>query len=367
MMTIDSHRVSLTKITLLLLIILLSACYIVPKREFSDYNRVFEQVRKVGEAVVMDYAVAKKEQQQLKQREQVQPARKNSFNSQQLLISTVPIDDISLRFQVWKVVGSYNKILTQLIAGEPIETESKSLLNNLLRFSVNALRSTAANISPSAAALNAILTEIEKGFERRKIIKSIEKISPIISSQLIANMKQDSELFYSVRYGINNYHYQQLRVNISRHIATFITLANSLEFSVQNRQVYPLVDSLNRRLTQIAPSSTGRGFKAIKLLKSRSAKTAGKLTVAQLKLLKTQILRLLDQAEQYNIALEAYRNMLTAYVRLLGQVDLRLRIMQQTATTGSTASIKLGEEFEIALIKMRQALLYYQKNQLLGT
>ena len=350
----------LRKITLFSLIFLLTACSVVPEREFSNYTHIFEQVQAIGEEVIIDYAVAKKEQAWLKHQEEVQAARKDVFNSNQLLISTVAIDDIAIRLKAWKVLGSYNKILSQLIANEPIENETKSLFNQLLRLSIDGLRDAAAKISPFASALDAIFVEVEKGFKRRKIVKSIEKVSSIISSQLIVNMKKDSELFYKVRYGINSHRYQQLRVDISRHIATFIKLANLMDSHTQSYKVYPLVNTLNRRLEQMASSPTGRGFKPIRL-NLKAGKNNRVLAVSQLQLLKTQILMLLNQAEQQNRALEAYSEMLTAYVRLLSQMDLSLKIMQHTAKTNETESIKLDKDFEISLIKMRQALSYYQR------
>jgi len=350
----------LRKITLFSLIFFLTACSVVPEREFSNYSHIFEQVQAIGEEVIIDYAAAKKEQAWLKHQEAVQTARKDVFNSNQLLISTVAIDDIAIRLKAWKVLGSYNKILTQLITGKPVKAEAKNLLNQLLRLSINGLRDAAAKISPFASALDAIFVEVQKGFKRRKIVKSIERVSPIISTQLIVNMKKDSELFYKVRYGINSYRYQQLRVDISRHIATFIKLANLMDSNTQNYKVYPLVNTLNRRLEQIATSPTGRGFKPIRL-NLKAGKTHSILVLSQLQLLKTQILMLLAQAEQQNRALEAYSEMLTAYVRLLSQMDLSLRIMQHAAQTNGSESIKLGEDFEISLIKMRQALSYYQR------
>ncbi|MDQ7090172.1 MAG: hypothetical protein Q9M50_05935 [Methylococcales bacterium] len=361
----DSYRrlgLSFGKVSLLLLIFCLNACSVVPKREFSDYQHLFKAVRNVGEEVIINYAVAKKEQAQLKNHEEIQSPRKVSFKSKQLLMSTVAIDDVAIRLKSWKVVDSYNTLLIKLIEGKPIEAESNHLLDNLLRLSVKGLRDTAKKISPFAVALDAIFSELQKSFERRKIIKSIERVSPIISSKLITSMKKDTELFYSVRYGINNYHYQKLRVNISRHIAAFVKLANQIEPKTQNYKVYPLVDKLNLRLEQIAVSSTGRGFKPIRL-KSSKGRRRSSLAISQLTLLKTQIIMLLDQAEQQNIALEAYSDMLTAYVRLLGQMDLSLRVMQQAAITGTARDIDLGDDFEMSLMKMRQAFLYYQKTQ----
>ncbi len=350
----------LRKTTLFSLIFFLTACSIVPEREFSNYRHIFEQVQAIGEEVIIDYAAAKKEQAWLKHREEFQAARKDIFESKQLLMSTVAIDDIAIRLKAWKVLGSYNKILTQLIAGKPVEAETKNLFDELLSLSMSGLRDAAAKISPFASVLDAIFVEVQKGFKRRKIVKSIEKVSPIINSQLIVNMKKDSELFYKVRYGINSYYYQQLRVDISRHISAFVKLANLIDPRTQNYEVYPLVNTLNKRLEQIATSPTGRGFKPIRL-SLNAGKTKRILVISQLQLLKTQILMLLDQAEQKNRALEAYSEMLTAYVRLLSQMDLSLRIMQHATQINGTESIKLGEEFEISLIKMRQALLYYQK------
>ncbi|MCK5897580.1 MAG: hypothetical protein KAG06_00735, partial [Methylococcales bacterium] len=231
----------LNKSLLIILILLLNACAIVPEHEFSDYRYVFNQVRDVGEKVIIDYALAKKEQAQLKKNNTLQAPRKNTFNSHQLTISNLPVQDVAVRLRAWDVMATYNDALTQLIAGKTLKSKDQTVLNKLLHFSVGSLRDAASSLSPIAAALDAIITEVEKGFKRHHIVTSIENISEIISSKLIVGMKKDSELFYKVRYSINNYHYQKLRVNISRHIKTFITLSNEIEPLEQQQKVNPLV------------------------------------------------------------------------------------------------------------------------------
>ena len=380
----------LNKSLLIILILLLNACAIVPEHEFSDYRYVFNQVRDVGEKVIIDYALAKKEQAQLKKNNTLQAPRKNTFNSHQLTISNLPVQDVAVRLRAWDVMATYNDALTQLIAGKTLKSKDQTVLNKLLHFSVGSLRDAASSLSPIAAALDAIITEVEKGFKRHHIVTSIENISEIISSKLIVGMKKDSELFYKVRYSINNYHYQKLRVNISRHIKTFITLSNEIEPLEQQQKVNPLVETLNKRLKQIAISSVGRGFDPIllelpkklkpkkrykryrsqyrrqkamigKIMMAKIKSEKSRVVLSQLTVLKTQILMLLDEAEQQNVALEAYHDMLTAYIRLLNQMDLYLRVVQQAAVSGKSEPLELGKNFEIALIKMRQAFLYYQK------
>ncbi len=380
----------LNKSLLIILILLLNACAIVPEHEFSDYRYVFNQVRDVGEKVIIDYALAKKEQAQLKKNNTLQAPRKNTFNSHQLTISNLPVQDVAVRLRAWDVMATYNDALTQLIAGKTLKSKDQTVLNKLLHFSVGSLRDAASSLSPIAAALDAIITEVEKGFKRHHIVTSIENISEIISSKLIVGMKKDSELFYKVRYSINNYHYQKLRVNISRHIKTFITLSNEIEPLEQQQKVNPLVKTLNKRLQQIAISSAGRGFDPIllelpkklkpkkrykryrsqyrrqkamigKIMMAKIKSEKSRVVLSQLTVLKTQILMLLDEAEQQNVALEAYHDMLTAYIRLLNQMDLYLRVVQQAAVSGQSEPLELGKNFEIALIKMRQAFLYYQK------
>ncbi|MCK4493303.1 MAG: hypothetical protein KAU26_04560, partial [Methylococcales bacterium] len=359
----------LNKYLLILLILGLNACAVVPEREFSNYRYVFKQVRDVGEKVIIDYALAKKEQAQLKKNNSLQAPRKNSFNSQQLTISNLPVQDVAVRLRAWDVMASYNEALTQLIAGQTLKSKDQSVLNKLLHFSVDSFRETASGLSPIAAALDAIVTEVEKGFKRHHIVTSIKNISEIISAQLIVGMKKDSELFYKVRYSINNYHYQKLRVNISRHIGIFIKLANEIDPLEQQKTVNPLVETLNKRLQQIAVSSTGRGFEPItldlpeklkklkkprrrsyrryqhqkalieKIMMTKVKPEKNRVVLSQLSVLKTQILMLLDEAEQQNVALEAYHEMLTAYIRLLNQMDLYLRVVQQAAISGKSESL----------------------------
>lgn len=354
---------SLKTIATLSLLFFLTACSI-PTREFSAYNNAFAETQKIGEQIVIDYSVAKKELAVLKRGKDEQAVRKSSFKSNQLLLSKVPIDDVAIRLAAWEVVGSYNKVLSNLIAGKPAqaESESKNILSSLLRLSAKALSTTASKLHPAAAALKAILAEVEKGLERRRIIKSMERISPIISNGLIANMKKDSELFYKVRYGLNNHRYQQLRFDIGRHIKAFVKLANIMSVEARIDTVYPMVKTLNARMEKIAKSSTGRGFKPIKL-RPKAGGSNGPIIISQLNTLKMQILILLDQAAQQNQALESYRETLTAYVRLLNQLDLHLKALQQAATDGRSEQIELSNDFNTALIQMRQAHLYYQNSQ----
>jgi hypothetical protein len=379
----------LIKCCLIATILVLNACGVVPKREFSEYNYVFQQVREVGEKVIIDYALAKKEQAQLKKNQTIQLPRKNTFTSQQLTISQLPVEDVAMRLRAWNVMASYNGALTQLIAGKSLKVTHETLLSKLFYFSMNSIRETAIQLSPIAATLNAIIVEVEKGMKRHNIIKSIKRISTIISSQLIVSMKKDSELFYNIRYSINQYYYQKLRVNISRHIRIFRQLANEIEPNEQEKKVLPLVKVLNKRLNQIAMSALGRKFSPIILDKPKPLKKISRrsrrkkiyrrkyligkallkkikaeksrVVLLQLSVLKTQILMLLDKAEQQNVALEAYHAMLTAYVRLLNQMDLSLRVMQQAAVSGHSVTMSMEKDFEIALIKMNQAFLYYQK------
>lgn len=350
----------------LVIVASLTHCASIPEREFSDYLHTFEQFRKSSEMVLLDYAAAKKEKLALDQQQQGLPyLRQPFFQTNQLVLPEDSIDDVAIRFKALEVVDSYNQTLTNLIAGKPPETEDKTkeLLRNIVALSGKAVVSTAANISPAFAALSGIATELGKIYEQHKTLAVLLKVSPIISGQLLADMRKDTALFYRVRYGLNTYHYQQINAKIGRKIADFIKIADSISAENRKKTVLPLIKTLNQNLAMIAQSATGSGFKEIKLT-SKTGNNNSDQTVAQLISLKEQILELVEQAKQLDKNLDAYRQMLTVYAYMLNELEFQLKLMQQVAEQQQSVEVLATHDFSKVVLKMRQSYSYYQSNKL---
>lgn len=349
-----------------LMLLGLNGCASIPEREFTDYLATFEQVRKASELVLIDYAAAKKEKLALDPA-QTPALRQASFQTNQVLVAEDSIDDVAIRFKIWEIVDTYNQTLVSLLAGNAVKTEDKSkmLLRTLVGLSGQAFVTVASNISPAFAALKNIGSEIGKAYQQQKIVSILLKVSPVISTQLISTLQKDSELFYQVRYGLNSYHYQQINAKIGRKIAEFVKLAYSVSNASRNKTVLPMVKTLNTSLASIAKSSTGTGLKAIEL-KPQFGKDDSAQTLAQLANLKEQILSLIDQANQQNKVLEAYRQMLSAYVRMLYELDFQLKLMLEVAQQQQAVEVLMANDFNDTVLRMRQAYLYYQNNHPIG-
>lgn len=360
----NSYRWQKFSITLVI-IASLNSCASISEHEFSDYLQTFEQVRKSSELVLLDYAAAKKEKLALDQQQNGTPyLRQPAFQTDQLVLPEDSIDDVAIRFKAWEIVDSYNQALTNLIAGKPPETEDKTkeLLRNIVSLSGKAIASTASNVSPAFAALSGIATELGKIYEQHKTLAVLIEVSPIISSQLLADMRKDTVLFYRVRYGLNNYHYQQINAKIGRKVGDFIKIANSVSNENRNKTVLPLIKTLNQNLAMIAHSTTGARFKEIKL-SARLGDNNSAQTIAQLIALKEQILELVEQAKQQDRTLEAYRQMLTVYAYMLNELEFQLKLMQQVAEQQQSVEVLATNDFSKVVLKMRQSYLYYQSNK----
>lgn len=354
------------KLSISLLIIAgLNSCASIPEREFSDYLRTFEQVRKSSELVLMDYAAAKKEKVALDQQQKGLPyLRRPTFQTNQLVLPEDSIDDVAIRFKAWEIIDSYNQALTNLIAGKPPETEDKTkeLLRNIVSVSGKAIVSSASNISPAFAALSGIASELNKIYEQHKTLAVLLKVSPLISSQLLADMRKDSVLFYRVRYGLNTYRYQQINFKIARKVADFIKIADTVSLENRNKSVLPIIKTLNENLAMIAQSTSGAGFKEIKL-SSKAGNNTSAQSLAELLSLKEQVLELVEQAKQQDRALDAYRQMLTVYTYMLNELEFQLKLMQQVAEKQQSVEILATNDFSKVVLKMRQSYLYYQSSK----
>lgn len=343
----------------------LNSCASIPAAEFSDYVHTFGQVRNASELVLLDYASAKKEKLALDQQQKGIPyQRHSSFQTNKLILPKESVNDIAIRFKAWDIIDTYNQALTNILAGKPPETEDKTkgLLRNVFALSGKAIVSTASNISPAFAALSGLGTEIGKIYEKDKTLAILIQVSPVISTKLIADMRKDAALFYQVRYGLNNYYYQQINTKIARKIAEFIKLAQSVPRENRKKNILPLIKTLNKNLAMMAQTSTGKRLKAIQL-KSQFGDQDSAQTIEKLKSLQEQILALIEQTQQQDRALDAYRQMLTIYVYMLNELDDRLKLMLQVAQEQQPVEVLENNEFSNTVLKMRQSYLYYQNNK----
>lgn len=343
----------------------LNSCASIPESEFSGYLHTFEQVRKTSELILLDYAAAKKEKIALDQQQQGIPyLRESSFHTDQLVLSEDSIDDVALRFKAWEMIDDYNQALANLIAQKPPETEdkTKALLRNIVAVSGKAIVSTASNISPAFSALSGIASELGKIYEQHKTLDVLLKVSPIISSQLLADMRKDTVLFYRVRYGLNSYRYQQINTKIGRKVGDFIKIANTVAADNRQARVLPLLKTLNTNLAMIAQTPTAAGFKEVKI-SPKVGDNHSEQAMNQLVSLKEQILELIEQAKQQDKSLDAYRQMLTVYVYMLNELEFQLKLMQQVAEEQQSVEILATNDFSKVVLKMRQSYLYYQSTK----
>ena len=169
-----------------LALVLLVGCTNVPMKDFSAYKEAFDQARKASEQVLYDYAAAKKEFDALGFKKSAidKPIRQQKFDTDKIAAAADPVDDVAIRLRAWEVTALYNKVLTDLAEGKPAEQVAgamEGLVDSLANFPVKAFQNVASELTPVTGILTTVLTEIQRDYDRKRVIDAMVEVSPKIS------------------------------------------------------------------------------------------------------------------------------------------------------------------------------------------
>ncbi len=341
----------------------IAGCAAVPVNEFSAYRESFDQARRAGEQVLIDYAAAKKEVESLEINKpaEVPSVRAVQFDAEELASRGDAVDAVAVRLRAWEVVAAYNEALLALVEGRPaaqVEAATRNLVDSMANFPVNAFQDLAARVTPVLGVLSTALTELQKAYDRQKALDAMAAVGPVISDGFIRLLIKDSELFYNLRFGLND---RKFRKTIRRIIALRKGFKRLAETAQPGDDITKMVKAINDKLATLPRKSNNRPqVSALKL--ERSGGADGEVVRSQLVDLRDNIFKLTDTALTQTRELSAYRDMLVAYVRMVGELDARLRALSRAADSGE-ATLPQSAELLYSIIRVRQSYLTYRENK----
>ncbi len=343
--------------------IVVTGCTTIPGREFATYKDSFAKGRSAGETVVLDYGVAVSQFEEIKaKRAAAKPEQRKRgapFDPGAEAKKSAPVDHVLVRMQAWDVVARYNDLLTALAEGksaDELAAAVEGLSASLNSFPLKAIAASAAEVSGYLAPLKALALEAAREHSRRQFVEAVGKGAPLINDKFIVLLREDAADFYRVRAGLNDLEIAALAESAN---ATGVRLADLAASFQASREADAAMASFNADVERL-PMLVG-GVRLVAPVKSvpRGTATLSPEAKAQIASLaqdgKTQLGKVAAKDDELN----AYRQVLIAYLALLNELERSLRNLQIAAEQAQPA-IPSAADLERAVIMLREAYMAYQ-------
>lgn len=347
----------------LLLAAVTAACTTIPQREFTTYKETFAKARGAGETVVLDYGVAVAQFEEIKARRAAakpeQKRRGAPFDPGAEAKKSAPVDHVLVRMQAWEVVARYNDLLTALAEGKPADELAGAvdgLAASLNNFPLKAVAASAAEVFGYLAPLKALALEAAREHSRRQFVEAVGKGAPLINDKFIALLREDAADFYRVRAGLNDLEIAALAETAN---ATGVRLADLAASFQASREADAAIATFNAEVEKLPVLAGG-----VRLVTPVKAAPRGNAVLtpeakAQIASLAQDGRAQLAKVAAKDDELNAYRQVLIAYLALLNELERSLRNLQVAAEQAQPA-IPSAADLERAVILLREAYMAYQ-------
>ena len=343
--------------------IVAAGCTTIPGKEFASYKDTFAKARSAGETVVLDYGVAVSQFEEIKvRRAAAKPEQKRRgapFDPATEAKKSAPVDHVLVRMQAWDVVARYNDLLTALAEGKPAEDLAAAvdgLSASLNNFPLKAVAASAADVSGYLAPLKALALEAAREHSRRQFVEAVGKGAPLINDKFIVLLREDAADFYRVRAGLNDLEITALAESAN---ATGVRLGELAASFQASREAEAAIAAFNAEADKLPQLTGGVRLVAPVKVAPRGPAAPTPEARAQIGTLsqdgKAQLAKVAAKDDELN----AYRQVLIAYLALLNELERSLRNLQVAAEQAQPA-IPSTVELERAVILLREAYMAYQ-------
>ncbi len=356
--------------------LVMGGCTPIPTREFTDYRAAFVAARAAGEEVLLDADLALKGTARLTAaREQIEAARADPldvpdrprWSREAALAQTTQTDLIAVRMKAWAALAAWNDALVPLAEGKPAQelgTSFDTLSDALTTFPWEALGTSVANVAASAGGaigpavevIRTLIVEAQREHDRRKFIAAIEQAAPIIQA-LIDLLGEDADDFWRLRHTL--------------YSSDRLTLLDRLQPLAREARTVAATGTANP-----PPETTDAGIAIARidaaLVRLREfqnpawrpvAATAGDPhssdATSRLVTLAATIERDATEARTLDQRLDDYEAALTAYARLLVELDRATRALQRAAASAQPEAPDLARLADLTL-HLRRAVAAYR-------
>lgn len=341
-----------------------AACTTVPTREFATYKDTFAKARAAGETVVLDYGVAVSEFDDIKAKraaaKPVQKKRGEPFDPVAASRNLATVDHVLVRMKAWDVVARYNDLLTALAEGKSADELASAvdgLSASLNAFPLKAIAASAAEVSAYLAPLRALALEAARESSRRQFIEAVGKGAPLINEKFLQLLREDAADFYRVRAGLNDLEIAALAETANASGQRLAELASAFQ---ANRDADAALAAFNADIERLPVLSGGtRLVSPARVASPRGSAPMSPEAKAQLASVAQDAKVQLGQVAAKDDELNAYRQVLIAYLVLLNQLELSLRGLQLAAEQAQPV-IPQGADLERAVILLREAYMAYK-------
>jgi len=345
-----------------------SGCTTVPTKEFATYKETFNQARKAGEDVLLDYGVAAAQyQERLAKGSDAKPkpkVRAEPFDPSSVAKNMASVDHIAVRMKAWDVVARYNDLLTALAEGKAADELAGAvdgLSSSLASFPVAEVALSWTEVSGYLAPLKPLALEAVREQSRRQFVAAVGKVSPLITDKFLKLLREESKDFYKVRWGLNDMDYRPAVDEIAFVGNRFADVTEQFQ---QTQDVTTTLAKLNADLLTLPQKVIGDKSKPeIPKVEPKSSPAGAPAptveVLAQLESLQSDAAARIGHALAKNAELDAYREVLTHYIALLDQLEQNMRALQ-IAAEQAQPTIPQGGDLERTVILLRQAYMKYK-------
>jgi hypothetical protein len=338
-----------------------AACTALPVQEFASYKDAFAKARAAGEEVLVDHAADRARNAELSAKAKAAqgakpPSRVTPFDPKQIMLAAQAVDHVAVRFQAWAVIARYNDALTGLAEGKSSQAVAGAfdgLFASLSDFPMDEIQGLATAISPFLAPLKIIVSEAEKERSRQEFLAVVEKGTPLIKDHFIRFLADETPLLRAVKRGLNSLQYEPLVDDVDREAKRCEDLANA---HTQSEETRTAIKAVNAALLKLP---TDGGASPVQAIVSKPSASATPVTAVAQSVL-GECTAAVDAAVARALAkhseLDAYDEVLKAYLTLLGKVSASLTALQQSAEK-ATRSAPPTRELLGAFITLRQTML----------
>lgn len=334
-----------------------------PHRQLTAYREAFEATRSAGEDVVLDFGAARTAYERYQTQwiaahpEASQPRERLAFDPDE---AAEPAPDaILMRLKAFEVLGRYNAALTALAEGRRDPAEIGGALDGLLESIAMLSADAASEIAPFGGVIKTAMGGIQRALEIRKFQQAVTAAQPLIV-QLEQFLIADTANFYNIRLGLRNRSYSARTDQLADLRSRFeaVLAQHEHESSGGDRSAAGLVESANAVLIQL-PDWTEEDL--IKV--PDPGPDAYTITVyAQLASLSDRMADLVEEAREIDARFLSYRNLLTAYIRLVRRMSAAHSMLAQAAED-LRINLPPPKELADAVATVRQSITEYQSHR----
>jgi hypothetical protein len=347
-----------------------AGCTQIPRAEFGAYRESFDGARAAGEQVLEEYAVDRQRQRDMNAAAAPsKPPDPFAFDPAAVAAPADAADDIEVRLKAWQVLDDYGDALSRLAEGAgdaAVAGAVDGLIGDLKAFPLDVVASAGGAIAPLATdVVKKALGLMQREAEARAFRRALNEGAPI-AGEFIRWLVADCDNFYKLRRTLRDVDKSRLADAAELDVMTVLALSRDRahDYAVAGPPG-ERPDALPKLLDRISKSRRSMTPEADVLAPEPPPAQPAPYTVevaAQIQAAADRIDGLAGDARKLDEQLLAYRDVMSAYVRLLHRLQADLDRLASAANQQTRTMPDVERTVRLAL-DLRRALADYRRKR----